>query len=79
MRVNNINPVVYKNETTWNKEEYDKMLQKRADATAKTLMITSGVATAGYLYLIARHKDKGGIFKALWNNVKNWFNNKNSN
>lgn len=77
MRVNNINPVVYKNETTWSKEEYDKMLQKRADATAKTLMVASGLATAGYFYALTKCKDSGGILKTLWNKVKSLFHKSN--
>lgn len=74
MRVNNINNnIVYKNNATWSQEEYDKYLQKRADAVAKTLMVTSGLATAGYLYAVSKYKDKGGIFKHLLNKIKDWF------
>ena len=74
MRVNNIQNTsipVYKAKPEIPQDEYDKILQKRGEVVAKSLMIASGLATAGLYYTITKMKNKESCIKIIFNKIKN--------
>ena len=78
MRVNSINlsPNFKTAANELSHDEYNARLKKRANDVSKTLLISSGIATAAYFYAAVKCKDKGGLFKVLWNKISGIFGKK---